>query len=80
MERRLTKSAVKIVQDPEAAVPAKILAKAIVDLSSAAVKLLGSGLTEDAIVVLLHDYTKLSRTDIRQVLRALPQLAAVYTK
>lgn len=69
----------KVLQDPEKPIATEIIAKSIVDLSAAAKKMLASGLTERAIIVLLQDHTKLGQTDIRTVLRALPELAATYT-
>lgn len=38
------------------------------------------GLTSEAIVLLLHDYTKVGKPDIRAILKALPQLRGYYCR
>ncbi len=60
----------------------EILASAIMKLSDGMNKLLNSaeGLKEDAIIILLQDATKLSKRDIRIVLRALSRLRGWYCK
>lgn len=60
----------------------EILAKTITDISEGMNKLLNTpeGLTEDAIIVLLHDKTKLPKGTIKTVLRALPRLRGWYCR
>lgn len=59
-----------------------LLAASIVKISSAMGKLLSEpgGLNSEAIVLLLHDYTKVGKPDIRAVLKALPQLRGYYCR
>lgn len=56
----------------------EILAEAIVRIGDAHQKLKASGLNEKAIILLLHDLTKVSRTDVKKVLDALPRLRGYY--
>lgn len=59
-----------------------VLAEAIVKISNAMGKLMSEpgGLTSEAIVLLLHDYTKVGKPDIRAILKALPQLRGYYCR
>ena len=60
----------------------ELMAASIVKISSAMGKLLSEpgGLTSEAIVLLLHDYTKVGKPDIRAILKALPQLRGYYCR
>ncbi len=60
----------------------ELLAASIVKISNAMGKLLNEpgGLTSEAIVLLIHDYTKVGKPDIRAVLKALPQLRGYYCR
>ena len=60
----------------------ELLVASIVKISDAMGKLLSEpgGLTSEAIVLLLNDYTKVGKPDIRAVLKALPQLRAYYCR
>ena len=58
----------------------EVLAEAVVRIGKAAKALHDSGLNEDAIVVLLHDKTKLSKSAIRTVLDGLRQLEGWYCR
>lgn len=81
----------KIV-DPDEVVPKEVLADAIVKLSDAAERLLSGRLTERALLLLLHDAvkpttnwsgkqpTKPTKSDIKAVLHALPELKKLYVK
>lgn len=51
-----------------------LIADQIEQLAAAADALRTSGLTDHALVVLLHDFTGLGKRDIRLVLDALPRL------
>lgn len=78
-----TKSKVNVTQRDDAPeVTRDVLAQAIVDISSAATKLASSGLTRDAIVVLVHhncrapyvNKTKPTLAEIRAVLDSMEDL------
>ncbi len=58
----------------------EILAEAIVRIGDAAAKLNSSGLNRKAIILLLHDATKVGKKDIETVLDALPRLRGWYCK
>jgi len=60
----------------------ELLASSIVKISTAMDKLLKEpgGLNNEAIVLLLHDCTKVGKPDIRAVLKALPQLRGYYCR
>lgn len=57
-----------------------VLAASIVQISRALDELRLSGLNEDAIIVLLHDKTRLAKRDIRTVLDGLRQLEGWYCR
>lgn len=60
----------------------ELLASSIVKISTAMDKLLKEpgGLNTEAIVLLLHDCTRVGKPDIRAVLKALPQLRGYYCR
>ncbi len=60
----------------------ELMAASIVRISNAMQKLLSEpgGLTSEAIVLLLNDYTKVGKPDIRAILKALPQLKGYYCR
>lgn len=58
----------------------EVLAEAIVRIGSAMKALKASGLNEDAIIVLLHDKTKVAKRTIKTVLRAMRQLEGWYCR
>jgi hypothetical protein len=68
------------VKQPEPPIRKEILAEAIVSIGKGAAQLSASGLNKRAILVLLHDRTKLPMRDIETVLDALPRLASWYTR
>jgi hypothetical protein len=57
-----------VIEDPENPVPQEVMAKALVDLSRAAEKILMGPLTERALLVLLNDATGVPMKTIKQVL------------
>lgn len=63
--------------EPE--IPAEIIAKAVVEVSEAARKMNAAGLREEAIVLLLNDRCRVGKTEIRLILRMLPELRRIYT-
>jgi hypothetical protein len=73
---------VKIIKDPINPESAELLAKSIVQVAAASKKLLESGISLEAIVVLLHARigTEVGKPQIRMVLDALPRLKAWYIK
>lgn len=54
----------------------EILAEAIVRLGEAVKKLNDNGLNQRAIILLLHDATHVGKTDIKEILGAIPRLKA----
>ncbi len=74
------KKKVVLQDDPEEpAVPHIILTQAILEMSRSMKRLLASGLNRKAIVILVHDQSKLSKRDIELVLNNLESLAEDYT-
>lgn len=77
----MTKQNIRIKKDTENPESVELLAKSIIQVSEAASKLLKSGLTTRAIVVLLQDgigMTKINKSQIYLVLNNLPRLKAWY--
>lgn len=58
----------------------EILAEAITRIGDSVSKLNASGINRKAIEVLLHDATKVNKTDIRTILDALPRLRGWYCR
>lgn len=58
----------------------EILAESIVRLGEALAKLNQSGLNHRAIVLLLHDATKVRKSDIETILQAIPRLKSWYCR
>lgn len=58
----------------------EILAEAIVRIGDSVAKLNASGLNRKAIILLLHDATKVGKRDIEVILDALPRLRGWYCK
>lgn len=56
------------------------IADHIVKISDASAKMLGAGLTMKALIILLHEETKVSKRDIEKVLNALPKLRELVFK
>jgi hypothetical protein len=65
---------VKVIEDA----PVEVLASAIVKISEAAQKMQASGLTRRALVLLIHDISKVGIPAINDVLDALPILSRRY--
>lgn len=74
------KRSIVVKQDEEQPVAKEVLAASIIHIGNATSKLLASGINMKAIVVLLHDHlnAKVTKTDIRAVLNALPELEHAY--
>lgn len=58
----------------------EILAEAIVRIGDSVRKLNESGLNRKAIVLLLHDYSKVGKKDIETILDAMPRLRGWYCR
>lgn len=58
----------------------EILAESIVRLGEAVKKLDASGMNRKAIVLLLHDVTKVGKRDIEDILDAIPRLRGWYCR
>ena len=74
---------IKIKKSEENPETAELLAQSIVQVAKASEKLLNSGLTKRAIIVLLQDgigVSKISKGQIDLVLSNLPRLKAWYVK
>lgn len=68
------KKTVKVVQDEAEPIPVNVLAKAIKDISDAAKRLTASGLTRNAVAVLIAHDTKLGLGTVRTVLDSIGDL------
>lgn len=68
----------KVKQNPDKPIEKEVLAESIVKISSAFKALQKSGLNEKAIIVLVHDQTKLPKRDIQLVIDSLAELQQAY--
>ena len=68
----------KIIQDKDNPIPREVLGQAIITISESIQKLTASGLNRKAIVVLLHDSTRIGKKDIELVLDGLACLKKDY--
>jgi hypothetical protein len=66
------------VEDGEKPDAIEIMQKNIKKIAEASEMMLKGGLKKDTIILLLHDYTKISRGQIRQILDCLPKLGEIY--
>lgn len=71
---------IKVVKNAETPEPKEILAEAIVRIGENFERLKQSGLNEDAIVILIHDYSKVPKKDIRIVLNNLRLMKGWYCR
>lgn len=74
-----TKRVVLKDAESEPVVEQVVLTRAIVDISAAMKRLTASGLNRKAIVVLVHDQSRIAKRDIELVLNNLEALAEDYT-
>jgi hypothetical protein len=70
----------QVEQHPGLKVPASVLATSIVRLGESYKALQASGLTERAIVLLLHDASGVGKPDIRKVLSGMESLQRLYLR
>lgn len=66
------------VTDPENEVSPEVLASSILKISDAMEQLHKSGLNEEAVIVLLHDKTKVAKKTIKLVMHSIRQLSTTY--
>lgn len=71
---------VTVTQNPEKPVEPEVLAEAITRISKGFDALRKSGLNKKAIVVLLHDSTRVAKRDIETVLVGLENLSRNYCR
>lgn len=76
----MRKQEVKIVQDKDKPVAANILAQAIMDVAEGMRQVSRSRLSREALIVLIHDRSKISKRDITLVLNNLDQLERTWLK
>lgn len=73
------KTKVKVVQAPELdPVPVEVIAQSIRKIAESAKEILESGLTPEALVVLIKHKTGCHSYQIKQILDILPQLEKIY--
>ena len=71
---------VNVAQDSEKEIPAEIIASSIVEISKGMKKLNETRLTRRAIVTLIHENSKISRSAIEIVLNNLESLEQTWLK
>ena len=74
---------IKIKKNEEQPESAELLAQSIIQVADGFQKVLGSALTQRALLVLLHDaigQSKITKNQIKLTLEALPRLKAWYIK
>lgn len=69
-----------IIQDPNDQVPAEILASSIKKIAESFKRMRKAGLSDRAIVVLLHDASGVGKPAIKDVLMGLDSLEKLYLK
>lgn len=78
--RKVLKKVSVWIDENDPFVTGEILAEEILKLSKGFEKIANSRLTQDTIVLLLHDKTKVRKADIRYILNAIPILGKSYLK
>ena len=71
---------IKVIKNEENPEPTEVLAEAVIRISENLQKLEKSGLNKRAIVVLVHDYTKVAKRDIELILESLAVLKGWYCR
>jgi hypothetical protein len=78
MKAKTQQITVKVTEEnPE---PLELLAKSVIELSDAFIKIESSPLKRHTVVLLLQDYTRLPKKSIEAVLDAAPKLKSYYIK
>lgn len=75
----MPKQEVSVTQNPDAPVPAEVMAQSIVRISDGIAKLLHSGLNKRAVIALVKDSTRIEKATIERVIDGLESLAFNYT-
>lgn len=68
-----------VVEHIDAQISREVLAQTIVDISTSMKRLLASGLNRKAIIILIHDQSRIGKREIELVLNNLDALAEDYT-
>lgn len=68
-----------VVEHIDAQISREVLAQTIVDISTSMKRLLSSGLNRKAIIILIHDQSRIGKREIELVLNNLEALAEDYT-
>lgn len=76
----MRKKKLPIKQDPEKPIPAEIIAQSIVDIAAGMRKLNETRLTRRAIITLIHEHSKIARSQIETVLYNLENLESTWLK
>lgn len=71
---------VKVIQNPEKEIPVGVMAESIVKISDAMKQIANSRATRKMIVALIHDSSKLGKTQIEVVLNNLDHLESTWLK
>lgn len=71
---------IKVIKNEEKPETTEILAEAVIKISEAFNSLQSSGLNKTAIIVLVHDYTKLPKRDIGLVIDSLSRMKGWYCR
>lgn len=74
------KTKIKVVKNEDVPETKEILAEAIIRIGESFERLKQSGLNEHAIVVLIHDHSKVSKRDIKIVLNNLRLMKGWYCR
>jgi len=74
------KNIIKVVRNQEKPEPTNILAEAIIKIGDNFDSLLKSGLNREAIIILIHDHSKISKRDISIVLENLRLMKGWYCR
>jgi len=71
---------IKIVKNEVKPEPTEILAEAVIRIGENFERLQKSGINKNAIIILIHDYTKISKRDINLVLESLAKMKGWYCR
>ena len=69
-----------VPMDGEEPLPVNVIERAIVDIASAAKKIASTRLSQRALILLIHDVSKVGKRDIELVLNNLEQLEDLWLK
>jgi hypothetical protein len=69
-----------VVKEGEEPQPIEVLESSIVEIAKAMKKLGSSRLKQETLVTLLHDHTKVSKREVRDILNSLEALEVLFLK